>query len=193
MPPAEATTGFSGSTARGSSTNFQVSPSLIISGTWRNETLAALAWPARRCAGEDHGVLVEDQVLLEPGGRVGRDDVGIGAVEPVPDGLGGPAGERLLQGLDRLGPLVRAGGDLVDHLLGHAGPRQLLGRGHQRLEQAEVAAWTSAWTRTFEASSAESRFQPAILPSLIVATRVPPALSQRHSSRLRSPSRSFSR
>ncbi len=30
--------GLAGSTARGSSTNFQVSPSLIISGTWRNAT-----------------------------------------------------------------------------------------------------------------------------------------------------------
>ena len=89
--------------------------------------------------GEDHGVLVEDQVLLQAAGRVGRDHVRMGAVEPVPDGLRGPAGEPLLKGLDRLGPLARAGGDLVDHLLGHAGLRQLFGRGHQRVEQAEVA------------------------------------------------------
>ena len=46
MPLTEATTGFSGSMARGSSTNFQVSPSLIISGIWRNEILAELACPA---------------------------------------------------------------------------------------------------------------------------------------------------
>ena len=95
---------------------------------------------AARRAGEDHRVLVEDQVLLEAGGRVGRDDVGEGAVEPVPDGLGRPAGEGLLHGLDGLGPLVRARGDLLDHGLGHAGGRQLLGRRHQRVEQDRVAA-----------------------------------------------------
>ena len=62
-----ATTGFSGSTARGSSTNFQVSPILIISGTCRNDTLAGRPCPAG--PREDHGVLVEDDVLLDAGSR----------------------------------------------------------------------------------------------------------------------------
>ena len=48
MPPSAAITAFSGSTARGSSTNFQVSPILIISGAWRNATSPACAWPFAR-------------------------------------------------------------------------------------------------------------------------------------------------
>ena len=50
MPLTCAITGFSGSIARGKSMNFQVSPSLIMSGIWRKATCAAgapaLAWPA---------------------------------------------------------------------------------------------------------------------------------------------------
>ncbi len=48
-PLTDATTGFSGSMARGSSMNFQVSPSLIMSGIWRKAirggAAAASAWP----------------------------------------------------------------------------------------------------------------------------------------------------
>jgi hypothetical protein len=43
------------------------------------------------------------------------------------------------------------------------------------------------------ASSAEIRFQATILPFLMTPIRVPPAFSQRHSSRAPSSSVSFSR
>ncbi len=52
---------------------------------------------------------------------------------------------------------------------------------------------TSAWTNTLLASSADRRFQPAILPLTTLATRVPAEFSQRASSRRLSSFRSSSR
>ena len=52
---------------------------------------------------------------------------------------------------------------------------------------------TSAWTSTFEASSAEICFQALIFPRSTRAIRLPPELSHRHSSRCESPFKSSSR
>ena len=162
MPPSTVITGLSGSIA-GKLDELPRLADLDHLGHLKERQLAWHRLSTRR-ARQDHRVFVKEKVLGQAGRCVGRYHVGHHPVEPAPDCLLVPANQALQQ-RPRTDSTLRALAAATRSTSPAGTPSTVNSSGVARtVSISPRSPVTRPWTKTFDASSAEIRSQPVILP-----------------------------